>query len=227
MGWARRSRNWTSWSSAWDRPPRSVVVSAGVRERALISRFLARDMRARGEQILRYRAEKSTNSVTTRSERRWRRRFPRCTVVLMSMLPRLVDLSVITVLLAAPLGGQCPNGSPPPCRPQGTRPPPAPNSVAVLYFDDLSRDTADIYLSDGITEEIIIRLGQVQRLEVKSRFEVQRYRGRALPDPQALGRSLSAAYLLTGSVQRAHDQVRLRAELVRTANRAHVWGDVF
>ena len=99
--------------------------------------------------------------------------------------------------------------------------------MAVLYFDNLSRDTADIYLSDGITEEIIIRLGQVQRLEVKSRFEVQRYRGRALPDPQALGRSLSAAYLLTGSVQRAHDQVRLRAELVRTANRAHVWGDVF
>jgi len=56
---------------------------------------------------------------------------------------------------------------------------------------------------------------------------VQRYRGRVLPDPAMLGRSLNATYLLTGSVQRAGDQVRLRAELVRAANQAHVWGDVF
>jgi adenylate cyclase len=145
----------------------------------------------------------------------------------MPMLPRLIALSVVPVALAVPLAAQCPDGSPPPCRPQGTRLPPAPNSVAVLYFDNLSRDTADAYLADGLTEEIIIRLGQVQRLEVKSRFEVQRYRGHALPDPPALGRSLDAAYLLTGSVQRAGDQVRLRAELVRAANRAQVWGDVF
>jgi len=38
--------------------------------------------------------------------------------------------------------------------------------VAVLYFDNLSRDTADAFLADGLTEEIIIRLGQVQRLQV-------------------------------------------------------------
>jgi TolB-like protein len=108
------------------------------------------------------------------------------------MVPRLVALSVV-VLPAFPLAAQCPDGSPPPCRPQGTHLPPTPNSVAVLYFDNLSRDTADAYLADGLTEEIIIRLGQVQRLEVKSRFEVQRYRGHALPDPGALGRSLAAA----------------------------------
>ena len=37
------------------------------------------------------------------------------------------------------------------------------DSVAVLYFDNLSRDTADAFLADGLTEELIIRLGQVQR----------------------------------------------------------------
>lgn len=144
------------------------------------------------------------------------------------MLNRLVAVVVVYIWLAAPLAAQCPDGSPPPCRVATGRPPaPAANSVAVLYLDNLSRDTADAYLADGLTEEIIIRLEQVQRLEVKSRFEVQRYRGRALPDPLTLGRSLNAAYLLTGSVQRAGDEVRLRAELVRAANRAQVWGDVF
>ncbi len=129
-------------------------------------------------------------------------------------------------LAAVALGAQCPDGSPPPCQSQGIRLPPAPNSVAVLYFDNLSRDTADAFLADGLTEEIIIRLGQVHRLEVKSRFEVQRFRNRTLPDPLTLGRLLNAAYLLTGSVQRAGAQVRLRATLVRAATRAQVWGDV-
>jgi TolB-like protein len=128
---------------------------------------------------------------------------------------------------AAPLGAQCPDGSAPPCGRAAPRAP-ALNSVAVLYFDNLSRDTADAFLADGLTEEIIIRLGQVQRLAVKSRFEVRRFRGRsAAQDPQFLGRSLNAAYIVTGSVQRGGDQVRLRVALVRAATRAQVWGDVF
>jgi TolB-like protein len=131
----------------------------------------------------------------------------------------------LSLTLAQPAYAQCPDGSPPPCTRIVARPP-APNSVAVLYFDNLSRDTADAFLADGLTEEIIIRLGQVQRLEVKSRFETQRYRGRATLDPSVLGRSLNAAYLVTGSVQRGGDRVRLRVALVRSATRAQVWGDV-
>jgi TolB-like protein len=98
----------------------------------------------------------------------------------------------------------------------------------VLYFDNLSRDSSDAYLADGLTEEIIIRLGQVRRLTVKSRFEVLRFRGQgtAIQDPPALGRALDAAYLVTGSVQRAGDRVRLRVALVRSATRAQVWGDI-
>jgi len=65
----------------------------------------------------------------------------------------------------------------------------APNSVAVLYFDNLSTDTADAFLADGLTEEIIIRLAQVRRLEVKSRFESLRFRGHAAAqDPPGIGR---------------------------------------
>ena len=138
----------------------------------------------------------------------------------------LLLLAFLEVGKPAGLAAQCPDGSPPPCGRAAVRQS-APNSVAVLYLDNLSRDTADAYLADGLTEEIIIRLGQVQRLVVKSRFEVQRFRGRAIADPTALGRSLNAAYLVTGSVQRAGDQVRLRAALVRAATGAQIWGDVF
>jgi TolB-like protein len=136
----------------------------------------------------------------------------------------VVALGVIA-MWGSVLDAQCPDGSPPPCSRAASRAP-APNSVAVLYLDNLSRDTADAYLADGLTEEIIIRLGQVQRLDVKSRFEVQRFKGRAIQDATALGRSLNAAYLVTGSVQRSGDRVRLRIALVRTATRAQAWGDV-
>ena len=104
---------------------------------------------------------------------------------------------------------------------------PAANSVAVLYFDNLSRDTADTYLADGLAEELIVRLSQVRRLEVKSRFESQRVRGRTSGDPRILGRSMRAAYLVTGTMQQAGQQVRLRVSLVRTADGANVWGDVY
>jgi len=97
----------------------------------------------------------------------------------------------------------------------------------VLYFDNLSRDTADAYLADGLTEEIIVRLGQIQRLEVKSRYEVQRFRGKPGGDPVTLGEQLHAANIVTGSLQKAGNHVRVRVELVRAASRSRVWGDVF
>ncbi len=149
----------------------------------------------------------------------------------MQAVSDLATLSLALLVLCAgtpmrPLLAQCPDGSPPPCgRPARTTAPP-PNSVAVLYLDNLSRDTADAFLADGLTEEIIIRLGQVPRLEVKSRYEVQRFRGTAAHDLPALGRALDAAYLVTGSVQRAGDRVRLRYEVIRAATRAQVAGDV-
>ena len=99
---------------------------------------------------------------------------------------------MIAVLLA--LAVQCPEGTPPPCARATSRASvPAANSVAVLYFDNLSRDTADAYLAEGLAEELMVRLSQVRRLEVKSRFESQRVRGRTAGDARALGRSLRAA----------------------------------
>ena len=142
---------------------------------------------------------------------------------------RALRLCVCCVCASVRLSfAQCPDGTPPPCavRPYHA-PAPPPNSVAVLYLDNLSRDTADAYLADGLTEEIIIRLGQVPRLDVKPLFEVDALRRGATPmEPAALGRALHVAYLVRGSVQRAGDRVRLRYEVIRAATRTQVAGDV-
>ena len=100
------------------------------------------------------------------------------------------------------------------------------NSVAVLYFDNLSPDTADAYLADGLTEELIFRLGRIERLQVKSRQAVRRYRADTNQDPAAIGRALGVAYLVSGSVRHG-DSLRVTVEMVRTATGQRVWSEQY
>ena len=69
------------------------------------------------------------------------------------MFPTRLALAVLVAWPASGLGAQCPDGSPPPCR-AAPRTTIQPTSVAVLYFDNASRDTTDAYLADGLTEEL-------------------------------------------------------------------------
>lgn len=124
---------------------------------------------------------------------------------------------------------QCPDGSPPPCgRPARAAPAAASaNSVAVLYFENIGRDTGDTYIAEGLTEEVTARLGQVARLNVTSRTAVRRLRNASEMQTLELGRALNANYLVNGSIRRAGERVRVSVELVRAATGARVWGDQF
>ena len=126
------------------------------------------------------------------------------------------------------LFAQCPDGTPPPCRAPTARAAaaPAPNSVAVLYFDNLSPDTADAYLADGLTEELTAQLGQVERLRMKSRTAVERQRTRPA-DHASLARALGVAYLVRGSVRRSGYRLRVTVELVHAASGDRVWGEQY
>lgn len=134
------------------------------------------------------------------------------------------------LLLAAPLRAQCPDGSQPPCGRKAaavaSAATPAPNSVAVLYFDNMSRDTADAWLAQGLTDEIIARIGEVERVSVKSRYAVRPFRN-ANVDPTHAGRVLNVAYMVTGSVQRAGSRLRVTVELARAGNGDRVWGEQY
>ena len=123
---------------------------------------------------------------------------------------------------------QCPDGTPPPCR-RAARPAAAAsaNSVAVLYFENLSRDTSDAYLADGLTEEITARLGQVGRLVVTSRTAVRRLRNAATMSTPEIGRALGVSYLLNGSVRRSASRLRVTVELVRASSGVQAWSSQF
>ena len=141
------------------------------------------------------------------------------------MVPVAVLVSAYPAIRPSALSAQCPDGSPPPCsRPVAA--PPA-TSLAVLYFDNLSGDSSDAYLADGLTEEMIARLGGIARLVVKSRTAVRRFRGRPPADPATLGRALGVAHLVSGSVRRAGTRLRVSVELVRAASGSRLWGEQY
>ena len=143
------------------------------------------------------------------------------------MIGRALLLCVCCAGAAVPARAQCPDGTPPPCgRPVRAAATP-PTSVAVLYFDNLSRDTADAYLADGLTEQTIAQLGAVARLTVTSRYAVRRFRGEAAQDPAAIGRALNVSLLVSGSIQRAGGRLRVNVELVRAATGVRVWGEQY
>ncbi len=122
---------------------------------------------------------------------------------------------------------QCPDGSPPPCRATARRllgTIASATSLAVLYFDNLSTDTADAYLADGLTEEITSRLGDVGRLRVTSRYAVRRFRAGVVPDVTTAGQALGVRYLVEGSVRRAGDRVRVSTRLIDAHTGFRVWG---
>ena len=136
----------------------------------------------------------------------------------------------VPLCLCAPVPAvsQCPDGTPPPCavRPYHA-PAPAPNSVAVMYLDNESRDTSDAYLADGLTEEITTKLSQIQRLAVTSNTTMRRYRGAATLEPTALGRTLRVAQLVSGSVRRAGHRIRVSVELLRARDGVALWADAY
>ncbi|MFN2400230.1 MAG: protein kinase [Gemmatimonadaceae bacterium] len=104
---------------------------------------------------------------------------------------------------------------------------PPPRTLAVLYFDNLSTDTVDAYLADGLTEEISSRLAGIGRLQVKSRSAVRHFRGTSVSDPFGAARELGVRYLVEGSVRRAGERVRTSVQLVDAQTGFRVWGESY
>jgi DNA-binding winged helix-turn-helix (wHTH) protein/TolB-like protein/Flp pilus assembly protein TadD len=99
------------------------------------------------------------------------------------------------------------------------------NSVAVLYFS--TRDTADAYLADGLTEDLTSLLGSVARVQVKSPGVVRRAQGATPGDAPAIARALGVHYLLDGNVRRVGARVRVSVRLLTGTTAVAAWGDVF
>jgi class 3 adenylate cyclase/TolB-like protein len=99
-------------------------------------------------------------------------------------------------------------------------------AVAVLPFKNLSGDTGQDFLSDGIAEDVITALGHFSSLLVIAKSASFQFKDRNLA-PAETGRLLDARYLLEGSVRRAGDRVRVNAELIEAATGRHVWSEAY
>lgn len=129
--------------------------------------------------------------------------------------------------VSAPLRAQCPDGTPPPCAGAAATAHPAPNSIAVLTFENTTRDTSAQYLVEGLADQIATRLGGVARLTMISRSVVRRLRNPQQQSIQQIGRSLNAAYLVNGAIRTASGRVRVNVEAVRAATGEAVWSEAY
>jgi TolB-like protein/Tfp pilus assembly protein PilF len=99
-------------------------------------------------------------------------------------------------------------------------------SIAVLPFDNLSRDPDNAYFAEGVQDEILTRLAKIADLKVISRTSTQRFKSAPEDLPQ-IAKQLGVAHILEGSVQKQGHQVRVNVQLIKAATDAHVWADSF
>src|SRR5438128_885388 len=111
-------------------------------------------------------------------------------------------------------------------RPAPQTPAVAEKSIAVLPFENLSRDADNAYFADGIQDEILTRLSKIADLKVISRISTQHYKSAPENLPE-IARQLGVAHILEGRVQKSGDAVRVNVQLIKAANDSHLWADTF
>jgi len=99
-------------------------------------------------------------------------------------------------------------------------------SLAVLPLANFSGDVSQDYLADGMTDELIARLGQISSLRVISRTSVMTYRGVREPLPE-IARALNVDAVVEGSVVRSADHIRINVELIRATTERRLWGQSY
>lgn len=99
-------------------------------------------------------------------------------------------------------------------------------SLAVLPLENLSTDPEQEYFADGMTDEIITNLAQIDTLRVISRTSVMRYKGTRKPLPE-IAKELNVDAVVEGTVMRSGNRVRITAQLIHAANEQHLWADQF
>jgi len=99
-------------------------------------------------------------------------------------------------------------------------------SLAVLPLENLSGDTAQQYLADGMTEEVIGRLSEIRDLRVVSRTSVMRFKDTKLSTPE-IARMLGVDAVVEGSVMREGSRIRVHARLIRAASDDQLWSESY
>jgi len=101
-----------------------------------------------------------------------------------------------------------------------------PNSIAVLPFVNMSSDPEQEYFSDGISEEILNLLAQVQEMRVTSRSSAFSFKGQNVDVP-TIAAKLNVAHVLEGSVRKSGNQLRITVQLIEVVTDTHLWSQTY
>jgi serine/threonine protein kinase len=100
------------------------------------------------------------------------------------------------------------------------------DSIAVLPFNDISPQKDQEYFCDGMMEDIITKLSSIRDLKVISRTSAMQYK-KTDKSMGEIGKELGVGVVLEGSVQKEKDRIRVTAQLIRTADDAHLWAEKY
>src|SRR5690242_10625623 len=100
-------------------------------------------------------------------------------------------------------------------------------SIAILPFENLSRDPDNAFFTDGVQDQILSDLAQVADLKVISRTSVMQYKTGAVRNLREIGQQLGVAHVVEGSVQRAGNKIRVTAQLIDARNDSHLWAQTY
>jgi serine/threonine-protein kinase len=100
-------------------------------------------------------------------------------------------------------------------------------SIAVLPFENLSRDPDNAYFADGVQDEILTNLARIADLKVIGRISVMQYKSGVARDLREIGDQLGVANVVEGSVQRSGNRVRVNAQLVDARSHRQLWGQTY
>jgi TolB-like protein/DNA-binding winged helix-turn-helix (wHTH) protein len=103
---------------------------------------------------------------------------------------------------------------------------PAENSIAVLPFDNMSADPEQEYFSDGISEEILNLLAQIESLKVIARTSSFSFKGKDV-DIATMAGQMNVRYILEGSVRRSGSRVRITAQLIDAKDSSNLWSEAY
>ena len=99
-------------------------------------------------------------------------------------------------------------------------------SIAVLPFENLSRDPDNAFFTEGVQDEILTRLAKVADLKVIARSSTRKFKS-APENLSDIAKQLGVANILEGSVQKAGDQVRVNVQLINALTNGHIWAEIY
>jgi TolB-like protein/Tfp pilus assembly protein PilF len=98
-------------------------------------------------------------------------------------------------------------------------------SIAVLPFENLSKDEENAYFAGGVQDEILTDLAKIADLKVISRTSVMKYKRDLERNLREIAKALAVSYVVEGSVQRVGGRVRVSAQLIDARNDTHLWAE--